>query len=107
MNHGAWTWAARVTDDDVERWDSPLMIESGWWRGLQREERTCRECQAGTVEDVTHWLLECNAWCTKRQPLLANDFDNLCKDDKLVLALDKGCQHLSILKSVMMRTARF
>ena len=38
---------------------------------------------SGKVEDVTHWLLECNAWCTKRQPLLqamrhiANDFDNL------------------------------
>ena len=40
---------------------------------------------------VTHWLLECNAWCTECQPLLqamrhiTNDFDNLCEDDKLVL----------------------
>ena len=81
---------------------APLMIESGRWWGLQREERTCRECQAGKVEDVTHWLLECNVRCTKHQPLLqamryiAN---NLCEDDKLVLVQDKGCQHLSILKS--------
>ena len=48
------------------------------------------ECQAGKVEDVTHWLLECNAWCTEHQPPLqamrhiANDFGNLCEDDKLV-----------------------
>ena len=67
-------------------------------------------------EDVTHWLLECNAWCTKRQPLLqamrhiANDFDNLCEDDKLVIVLDKGCQHLicQYSKSIMkMWTAWF
>ena len=38
----------------------------------------------------------------ERQPLLlsvrhiANDFDNLCDDDKLALVLDKGCQHLAI-----------
>ena len=90
------------------------MIESGWWWGLQREERTCQKCQARKVEDVTHWQLECNAWCTERQPLLqamrhiANDFDNLCEDEKLVLFLDKGCQHLSVLKSIMkMWTARF
>ena len=80
---------SQMSDGDVERWDSPLMIESERWRGLQREERTYRECQAGKVEDVTHWLFECNAWCTERQPLLqamrqiANNFDNLCEDDKL------------------------
>ena len=34
--------------------------------------------------------------------------DNLCDDDKLDLVLDKGCQHLSILKSIMkMWTALF
>ena len=43
---------------------APLMIESGRWRGLPREERRCRECQSGKIEDVPHWLLECDAWCT-------------------------------------------
>ena len=93
---------------------APLMIETGRWRGLQREERMCWECQSGKVEDVAHWLLECDAWGIERQPLLqalrhiANDFDNLCDDDKLVLVLDKGCQHWSILKSIMqMWAARF
>ena len=79
-----------------------------------REERMCRECQSGKVEDVSHWLLECDAWCTERQPLLRcmrdfiTDFDNLCDDDKLVWVLDKGCRHLSVLKVIMkMWTARF
>ena len=60
------------------------------------------------MEDVAHWLFDCDVWGTKRQPLLlsmivyvANDLDNLCDDDKLDLVLDKGCQHLSILKSIM------
>ena len=93
---------------------APLMIESGRWQGLPREERMCRECQSGKVEDVSHWLLECDAWCTERQPLLRcmrdfiTDFDNLCDDDKLVWVLDKGCRHLSVLKVIMkMWTARF
>ena len=92
---------------------APLMIESGRWRGLPREERRCRECQSGKIEDVPHWLLECHAWGTERQALLQgmrqviNDFDNL-EDDKLVCILDRGCQHASILKAIMkMWTAQF
>ena len=75
---------------------APLMIESGWWQGPPREESMCRECQSGKVEDVSHWLLECDVWRTERQPLLQcmrhsiTDFDSLC-DDKLVWVLDKGC----------------
>ena len=33
--------------------------------GLPREERRCRECQSGKIEDVPHWLLECHAWGTE------------------------------------------
>ena len=95
-------------------WTAPLRIESGWWQGLPREERTCQECQSGEVEDVAHWLFECDTWGTERQPLLlsmrhiANDFDNLCDDDELALVLNEGSQHLSILKNIVkMWTARF
>ena len=84
----------------------PLMMESGRWRGLLREERRCRECQSGKIEFVPHWLLECDAWCTE-QPLLqcmrqiTNDFDSLGDDDKLICILDKGCQHASVLKAIV------
>ena len=90
------------------------MIESGRLQGLPREERRCQECQSGKIEDVSHWLLECNAWGTKRQTLLQcmrqmiNDFDSLGDDDKLICILDKGCKHASVLKATMkMWTARF
>ena len=93
---------------------APLMIESGRWRGLPREERRCRECQSGKIEDVSHWLLECDAWGTERQTLLQcmrqmiNNFDSLGDDDKLICILDKGCKHASVLKAIMkMWTARF
>ena len=32
------------------------------WRGLEREERTCTECDLGKVEDVQLWLLECKRY---------------------------------------------
>ena len=66
------------------------------------------------MEDVAHWLFECDMWDTEHHPLLlsmrhiANNFDNLCDDNKLALVLDKGYQHLSILKSIMkMWTVQF
>ena len=88
---------------------SPLMIESGRWQGLPREERRCLEC-----ESVPHWLLECDVWCTARQTLLQcmrqmmNDFDSLGDDDKQICILDKGCRHTSVVKAIMkMWTAQF
>ena len=35
-----------------------------------REERVCKECESGEVEDVEHWILRCVAWKTLREPLL-------------------------------------
>ena len=49
---------------DLEEW-------SGRRRGIAREERVCKECESGEVEDVEHWLLRCAAWKTLREPLLA------------------------------------
>ena len=34
-----------------------FQIEMGRWHGLKREERVCKECDSGVVEDVCHWLL--------------------------------------------------
>ena len=45
-----------------------FQIEMGKWHGLKREERVCKECGSGEVEDVCHWLLQYSAW---------NSFDNL------------------------------
>ena len=47
-----------------------FQIEIGRWRGMKREERICKECQSGEVEDVCHWLLQCPTWDHLRQPLI-------------------------------------
>ena len=35
-----------------------FQIEVGRWLGVERKERTCKECQSEQVEDVCHWLLQ-------------------------------------------------
>ena len=47
-----------------------FQIEIGRWRGMKREERICKECQSGEVENVCHWLLQCPTWDHLRQPLI-------------------------------------
>ena len=58
------------------------------------------------VENVQHWLLECETWKDERVDLfqalsrVALDFDLMNDDDKLVAILDQGCKHHSILKNI-------
>ena len=36
---------------------SGLGVETGEWRGLRREERVCKNCGGGVVEDVGHVVM--------------------------------------------------
>ena len=36
-----------------------FQIEVGRWKGVEREERVCKEYNSGEVEDVCHWMLRC------------------------------------------------
>ena len=47
-----------------------FQIEVGRWKGVVREERLCRECNSGEVEDVCHWMLRSHAWDIVRRPLM-------------------------------------
>ena len=39
---------------------------------------------------------------------IVTDLDSLSDDDRLVMNMDKGCQHLSVIKNIMkMRTSHF
>lgn len=48
------------------------------------------------MEDVAHWLLECDAWCTEHETLvqsmrhIVKDFDRRCKEEELVLVWTKN-----------------
>ena len=70
---GEWLECARV----VRRVDRRMMrklrggtagfqIEMGRWRGVTKQERVCKECDSGEVEDVEHWLMRCEAWKSQR-----------------------------------------
>ena len=43
-----------------------LEIEVGRWKNLTREERICRSCELGKVENETHFLFECSRYMQKR-----------------------------------------
>ena len=38
-----------------------LRVETGRWSGLQREERICKQCALGEVEDEVHFVLRYEA----------------------------------------------
>ena len=38
-----------------------LRVETGRWSGLQREERICKQCTLGEMEDEVHFVLRCEA----------------------------------------------
>ena len=46
-----------------------FQVELGRWYGVRREDRMCKECNSGEVEDVVHWLLRCVVWRRLRESL--------------------------------------
>ena len=48
----------------------PLRIETGRFIGERLEERTCKFCDAGTIENEIHFLLNCSAYSHLRDILL-------------------------------------
>ena len=69
MELGEWSKCARVMRRADRRvmmklrgGTAGLQIETGRWRGVAREERVCKECGSGEVEDVEHWMMRCVAW---------------------------------------------
>ena len=83
-----------------------FQIEMGRWHGLKREERVCKECDSGEVEDVCHWLLQCSAWDHLRQPLLEamdevrEDFSTKNDGGRAALILSLACRNNHILSII-------
>ena len=40
-----------------------LGVETGRWHGVRREERICKHCRVGEVEDVRHLVMRCSYIC--------------------------------------------
>ena len=37
-------------------------METGRWNGLKKEERICKQCAMGEVENEEHFLLRCEGY---------------------------------------------
>ena len=64
--------------------NSDLLIETGRWINLQREDRKCRFCAQNVVEDEAHALLECKAYTDERRAM----FDQIRESTKAKLNLE-------------------
>jgi len=49
-----------------------IEIERGRWQGKARDQRLCRQCTAGQVETMDHFILHCTAYHVERQTLIEN-----------------------------------
>ena len=87
-----------------------FQIKTGRWRGVVREDRVCKECGKGEVEDVEHWLLRCEKWRTHRQPLMAMVQEHYEVDqvDLAAVVLYLACRNYKVLSCISyMWHARF
>ena len=83
----------------LKLWGGTAMfqIEMGMWHGLKREERVCKGCDSGEVEDVCHWLLQCSSWDHLRQPLLeAMDEEGRTSQQKMMETEQPLYYHLHV-----------
>jgi len=47
----------------------PIELERGRWRGVKRENRICKQCSLGEVEDLHHFLLKCPCYSEEHKDL--------------------------------------
>ena len=48
----------------------PIEIEKGRWRNKPREQRICKQCVSGEVEDISHFILHCTCHRNLRETYL-------------------------------------
>ncbi len=71
----------------------PLHIETGRFRGLDLEDRTCQICNTQEIEDELHFICACNEYNNPRQILYnkisekSNEFNVLTDKDKFIFIM--------------------
>ena len=115
---GEWSECARVgrradrrTMIKLRGGMAGFQIETGRWRGVTRQERICKECDRGEVEDVEHWLMRCEAWKSQRVQLEAwmqRHSDKCSTQDSTASLLSAACSNYELLSIILcMWHARF
>jgi hypothetical protein len=50
----------------------PIEIERGRWRGVSSGNRLCKQCESGQVENLNHFMLQCENNLVERNTLFQN-----------------------------------
>jgi len=74
-----------------------LRVETGRWNGLKKEERICKQCTMGEVENEEHFLLRCEGYAEERKTIvgymgeLVEGWQEMEAKKKLALVIDCAC----------------
>ena len=81
-----------------------LEIERGRYMGIPRDQRFCKRCSQGVIEDEKHVLFECSAYSVCRENMMniikttCCNFANLDNENKLLWVFN--CENIEILSAV-------
>ncbi|KAK3097853.1 hypothetical protein FSP39_013826 [Pinctada imbricata] len=81
-----------------------LLIETGRYKGIPRNERICDKCMLGEVEDECHFLFKCHKFSLQRIQLMdiicksCPNFITLNSTNQLIWAL--SCEHVDVLLAI-------
>ena len=74
-----------------------LEVETGRWRGVRREERICKNCRGGEVEDVKRLVMRCTYVEEEREKLeelmseRVKEWQGMDDNVKVTVVMDRAC----------------
>ena len=83
-----------------------LRIETGRWRGLERQERICKCCESGEVEDVEHLVMRCAHVKEERGKLMelmderVEGWLSMEENERVAVAMDKTCTDPAVRRAM-------
>ena len=73
---------------------------------MRREDRVCKECGNGEVEDINHFVMRC-AYVVKERERLESlmssrveGWDELGENEKVLRVLDRACSDETVTRAV-------
>ena len=83
-----------------------LRIETGRWRGLERQERICKCCESGEVEDVEHLVMRYAHVKEERGKLIelmderVEGWLSMEENERVAVAMDKACTDPAVRRAM-------
>ena len=83
-----------------------LEVETGRWCGVRREERICKNCRGGEVEDVRHLVMRCTYVEEEREKLeelmseRVKEWQGMDDNVKVTVVMDRACTDEDVGRAV-------